>query len=147
MSERGSGFGTFLLGVGVGAVLGFLFAPEPGMASRTKLSRKLRDLRDLATEKAGELGELMDAADEKITSISSAPPDSTVLACFAHDASRRANAASSRSRRSLVSCHTARYACPTTGSSPGSRAARSRRTSKTIFLSWRARCRSTCCSP
>ena len=65
MSERGSGFGTFLLGVGVGAVLGFLFAPEPGMASRTKLSRKLRDLRDLATEKAGELGELLDAADEE----------------------------------------------------------------------------------
>src|SRR5213080_2886666 len=35
------------------------------MASRTKLSRKLRDLRDLATEKAGELGELLDAADEE----------------------------------------------------------------------------------
>ena len=65
MSERGSGFGTFLLGVGVGAVLGFLFAPEPGTASRTKLSRKLRNLRDLATEKAGELGELLDTADEE----------------------------------------------------------------------------------
>ena len=64
MSERG-GFGTFLLGLGVGAVLGFLFAPEPGTASRTKLSRKLRDLRDLATEKAGELGEALDAADEE----------------------------------------------------------------------------------
>jgi len=54
MSERG-GFGSFLLGLGVGAVLGFLFAPEPGDASRTKLSRKLRELRDLASEKAGEL--------------------------------------------------------------------------------------------
>ncbi len=55
MSERGAGFGPFLLGLGLGAVLGFLFAPEPGEASRTKLSRKLRGLRDLAAEKAGEL--------------------------------------------------------------------------------------------
>jgi len=52
MSERGAGFGPFLLGLGLGAVLGFLFAPEPGEASRTKLSRKLRGLRDLAAEKA-----------------------------------------------------------------------------------------------
>jgi gas vesicle protein len=55
MSERGAGFGPFLLGLGVGAVLGFLFAPEPGEASRSKLSRKLRGLRDLAAEKANEL--------------------------------------------------------------------------------------------
>jgi len=64
MSERGAGFGPFLLGLGLGAVLGFLFAPEPGEASRTKLSRKLRGLRDLAAEKAGELGELL-AEDEE----------------------------------------------------------------------------------
>ncbi|HTD71552.1 MAG TPA: YtxH domain-containing protein [Gemmatimonadales bacterium] len=61
MSERG-GFGPFLLGLGVGAVLGFLFAPELGDASRTKLSRKLRDLRDLAAEKAGEL---LDTAEDE----------------------------------------------------------------------------------
>ena len=65
MSERGAGFGPFLLGLGLGAVLGFLFAPEPGEASRTKLSRKLRGLRDLAAEKAGELGELLDTDDEE----------------------------------------------------------------------------------
>src|SRR6266581_3878701 len=59
MSERGAAFGPFLLGLGLGAVLGFLFAPEPGEASRTKLSRKLRGLRDLAAEKAGELHELL----------------------------------------------------------------------------------------
>ena len=64
MSERG-GFGPFLLGLGLGAVLGFLFAPEPGEASRTKLSHKLRGLRDLAAEKAGELGELLDAAEDE----------------------------------------------------------------------------------
>lgn len=65
MSERGAGFGPFLLGLGLGAVLGFLFAPEPGEASRTKLSRKLRGLRDLAAEKAGELGELLDSDEEE----------------------------------------------------------------------------------
>src|SRR5437899_2988448 len=59
MSERGAAFGPFLLGLGLGAVLGFLFAPEPGEASRTKLSHKLRGLRDLAAEKAGELHELL----------------------------------------------------------------------------------------
>ena len=65
MSERegGSGFGAFLLGVSLGAVLGFLFAPEPGEAARGRLSRKLRGLRDLAADKAGELGELLEAAD------------------------------------------------------------------------------------
>jgi len=65
VSERGAGFGPFLLGLGLGAVLGYLFAPEPGEASRTKLSRKLRGLRDLAAEKAGELGELLDTAEDE----------------------------------------------------------------------------------
>jgi len=65
VSERGAGFGPFLLGLGLGAVLGFLFAPQPGEASRTKLSRKLRGLRDLAAEKAGELSGLLDTDDEE----------------------------------------------------------------------------------
>lgn len=64
MSERG-GFWPFLLGLGMGAVLGFLFAPELGDASRTKLSRKLRDLRDLAAEKAGELLETAEDEEDK----------------------------------------------------------------------------------
>jgi len=46
MSERGSGFGAFLFGVGIGAVLGYLFAPE-GEVTRTKLSRKLRGVGEL----------------------------------------------------------------------------------------------------
>jgi len=54
-----------LLGLGLGAALGFLFAPEPGGASRTKLSQKLRGLRDLAAEKAGELSGLLDTDDEE----------------------------------------------------------------------------------
>lgn len=49
------GFGPFLLGLGVGAVLGFLFAPEAGSATRTKLTKKLRGLKELAAEAAGEV--------------------------------------------------------------------------------------------
>ena len=58
----------------LGAVLGFLFAPEPGEVARGRLSRRLRGLRDLAAEKAGELGDLLhtveDAEEEE-------PPAST----------------------------------------------------------------------
>ena len=60
----GSAFGPFLLGVSLGAVLGFLFAPEPGEVARGRLSRRLRGLRDLAAEKAGEIGDLLQRVDE-----------------------------------------------------------------------------------
>ena len=63
MSERGSALGSFLFGVGVGAVLGYLFAPE-GEVTRAKLSRKLRGLRDLAADTAQEFGELVEAGGE-----------------------------------------------------------------------------------
>ena len=57
MSERGSGggFGSFLLGIAVGAVAGFLFAPEAGGATRAKLGKRLRGLRDLAEDKVEDL--------------------------------------------------------------------------------------------
>jgi gas vesicle protein len=64
VSERGSAFGAFLFGLGIGAALGFLFAPEAGEASRTKLSRQLRDLGDRAVEKVGELAELVEGEDD-----------------------------------------------------------------------------------
>ncbi|HYL21918.1 MAG TPA: hypothetical protein VEU74_09150 [Gemmatimonadales bacterium] len=60
----GSTFGPFLLGVSLGAVLGFLFAPEPGEVARGRLSRRLRGLRDLAAEKAGEIGDLLHRVEE-----------------------------------------------------------------------------------
>src|SRR5437879_12840696 len=58
----GPGFGGFLLGLAVGAAIGFLFAPEAGSGSRRRLTGKLRELRDLAADKAGQLGELVDEA-------------------------------------------------------------------------------------
>jgi gas vesicle protein len=64
VSERGSAFGAFLFGLGIGAALGFLFAPEAGEASRTKLSRQLRDLGDRAVEKVGELAERVEGEDD-----------------------------------------------------------------------------------
>ncbi|SRR6266571_3700927 len=63
MSDRegGSGFGAFLLGIAVGAVVGFLFAPEAGDDTRRKLSTRLRNLRDVAEEKVDEVRGLLEA--------------------------------------------------------------------------------------
>jgi gas vesicle protein len=61
MSERGSGFGSFLLGIAVGAVVGFLFAPEAGDDTRRKLGKRLRSLRDVAEEKVDEVRGLIEA--------------------------------------------------------------------------------------
>ncbi|OLD94724.1 MAG: hypothetical protein DMD31_04225 [Gemmatimonadetes bacterium] len=92
MSERGGGggggggsaLGSFLLGLGVGAVVGFLFAPE-GEATRGKLERKLRGLRDLASEKVDELGQLLEAEDDA----EGAPPAREALARRLSEAKRR----------------------------------------------------------
>jgi len=66
MSDRegGSGFGAFLLGIAVGAVVGFLFAPEAGDDTRRKLSKRLRNLRDVAEEKVDEVRGLLEAETE-----------------------------------------------------------------------------------
>src|SRR5260370_30390976 len=64
VSERGSAFGAFLFGLGIGAALGFLFAPDAGEASRAKLSRPLRDLGGPAVEEVGELAELEGGEDD-----------------------------------------------------------------------------------
>ena len=40
MSERGSsGFGAFLFGIALGAVAGFLFAPEGGEGTRRRVGK------------------------------------------------------------------------------------------------------------
>ncbi|HEX9280655.1 MAG TPA: YtxH domain-containing protein [Gemmatimonadales bacterium] len=76
MSEREGGgtgsFGAFLVGLAVGAAVGFLFAPEAGTSTRRKVSRKFEDLKMLAAEKAGELGELVAAAREDRAAVSGA---------------------------------------------------------------------------
>jgi len=69
VSERsgeggGAGVGPFLLGVAIGAALGYLFAPAPGAETRRKLSRRLQDLKEVASEEADELRALVAGDDE-----------------------------------------------------------------------------------
>src|SRR5438093_4981444 len=66
MSERGGGFGAFLLGIVLGAVAGFVFAPtEGGESTRSKVTKGLRNLKELAEEKVDEVrGLLEEAGDE-----------------------------------------------------------------------------------
>ena len=57
MSERSGGFGAFLLGIVLGAVAGFVFAPtEGGETTRRKVTKGLRNLKELAEEKVDEIG-------------------------------------------------------------------------------------------
>src|SRR6266566_1375513 len=65
MSERGSsGFGAFLFGIALGAVAGFLFAPEGGEGTRRRVGKGLRNLKELAEEKVDEVRGLLQEAEE-----------------------------------------------------------------------------------
>ena len=64
MSERSGGFGAFLLGIVLGAVAGFVFAPtEGGESTRRKVSKGLRNLKELAEEKVDEVRGLLQEAE------------------------------------------------------------------------------------
>lgn len=65
MSERGgSGIVPFLFGVTVGAVLGVLFAPAAGAATRGKVAKGARQVRENAGELVDEIRDLVTAGDE-----------------------------------------------------------------------------------
>jgi gas vesicle protein len=64
MSERGSGVGPFIFGIAIGAALGYLFAPAPGVESRRKLAGRWRDLKEFAGEEVDELKSLVAESDE-----------------------------------------------------------------------------------
>jgi len=69
MSERGGGFGAFLLGIVLGAVAGFVFAPtEGGERTRRKVTKGLRNLKELAEEKVDEVRGLLKEAEEEAES-------------------------------------------------------------------------------
>ncbi len=68
MSERsgggGGGFGAFLLGIVLGAVAGFVFAPtEGGETTRRKVTKGLRNLKELAEEKVEDVRGLLQEAE------------------------------------------------------------------------------------
>jgi len=66
MSERsGGGFGAFLFGIALGAVAGFLFAPEGGEGTRRRVGKGLRSLKELAEEKVDEVRGLLKEAEEE----------------------------------------------------------------------------------
>lgn len=61
MSGNGSSkFSFFLVGLGIGALLGILFAPKSGEETRDFLSSKADEGRDYAQRKARELRERAD---------------------------------------------------------------------------------------
>jgi gas vesicle protein len=86
----GGSFGAFLVGVVVGAAVGFLFAPAAGTATRRRVAHKLEGLKELAAEKAGQLGELVAAAREDRAAVSAARQE---LGRRVLDARRRRHAA------------------------------------------------------
>lgn len=61
MSDTGSSkFSFFLVGLGIGALMGILFAPKSGEETREFLSSKADEGRDYAQRKARELRERAD---------------------------------------------------------------------------------------
>ena len=99
MSERGSGFGAFLLGIAVGAVVGFLFAPETGDDTRRKLGKRLRNLRDAAGEKVDEVRGLLEAQDDAAGENDDAGEDEEDELSTRERLRRRLDAARRRRRR------------------------------------------------
>jgi gas vesicle protein len=59
----GNALPWFLLGLGLGAAMGLLFAPQSGSDTRRALGKKVRKLRNLAEEK---LDEVMDTGNKKV---------------------------------------------------------------------------------
>jgi len=55
--DNGSTFLWFLAGLGVGAVLGVLYAPKPGRETRDELRQRAEDGRDFVMSRARETAE------------------------------------------------------------------------------------------
>ncbi|HET7040569.1 MAG TPA: YtxH domain-containing protein [Gemmatimonadales bacterium] len=60
---EGNGFPWFLFGLGLGAALGILFAPQSGDHTRRALGKRARKLRRLAEEK---LDDVMDTGSKQV---------------------------------------------------------------------------------
>jgi len=67
----GSKVSYFLVGLGVGALMGVLFAPKSGEDTREYLSKKADDGRDFAQRKARELRDRADDLLEKSKDLAS----------------------------------------------------------------------------
>jgi gas vesicle protein len=85
--NAGSKISYFLVGLGVGALVGVLFAPKSGEQTREFLNQKADEGRDYAQRKARELRERADELIERGKDVASRKKDSLAAAV---DAGREA---------------------------------------------------------
>jgi len=83
----GSKVSFFLVGIGIGALLGVLFAPKSGEDTREYLGKRADDGRDYAQKKARELRERADELIERGKDVAARKRDSLAAAV---DAGREA---------------------------------------------------------
>ncbi len=76
----GSKVSYFLVGLGVGALMGVLFAPKSGEDTREYLSKRADDGRDFAQKKARELRDRADDLLERSKEVASRKRDSLTAA-------------------------------------------------------------------
>jgi gas vesicle protein len=78
--SAGSKISFFLVGLGVGALVGVLFAPKSGEDTREYLSKRADDGREFAQKKARELRERADDLIEKSKEVAGRKRDSITAA-------------------------------------------------------------------
>jgi gas vesicle protein len=76
----GSKVSFFLVGVGIGALLGVLFAPKSGEETRDYLAKRADEGRDFAQKKARELRERADELIERGKDVATRKRDSLAAA-------------------------------------------------------------------
>jgi len=76
----GSKVSYFLVGLGVGALMGVLFAPKSGEDTREYLAKRADDCREFAQKKAKELRERADELIERGKDVASRRKDSITAA-------------------------------------------------------------------
>jgi gas vesicle protein len=74
--STGSRISYFLVGLGIGAVVGILFAPKSGEETREYLSKKAEEGKDYAQQKARELRERAEDLVERGKQVASKQKDS-----------------------------------------------------------------------